>query len=48
MGLGDIFTSLFISKYEWSEVIKKKEGSFASFMACVEISIKEMDNELKD
>ena len=41
----DLFTSLDINKCEWSEDIKKEEGSLASFMACVEESIKERDNK---
>ena len=41
----DIFTSLDINKCEWLEDIRKEEGSVASFMACVEESIKERDNK---
>ena len=41
----DIFTSLCINKCEWLEDIKKEEDSLASFMSCVEESIKERDNE---
>ena len=41
----DIFTSLDINKCEWLEDIRKEESSVASFMACVEESIKERDNE---
>ena len=43
--VGDILTSLCINKCGWFEDIKKEEGSLASFMACVEESIKERDNE---
>ena len=34
-----------IDKCEWLEDIEKEEGSLASFMACVEESIKERDNK---
>ena len=34
-----------INKCEWSEDIKKEEGSLASFMACVEESIEERHNK---
>ena len=39
----DIFMSLIW--YEWLEDIEKEEGSLASFMACVEESIKERNNK---
>ena len=41
------FCFLCINKCEWSNAIKKEEDSLASFMACVEESIKERDNEFE-
>ena len=34
-----------LGKCEWLEDIRKEEGSVASFMACVEESIKKRDNK---
>ena len=42
---GKVVDIYILGKCEWLEDIRKEEVSLASFMACVEESIKERDNK---